>query len=84
MPVEIIKVAFKPVNFFDKNPALDVPPSKFPYRQNEMHGELERVLISVILNRHPGIQQEYPRLRTASPGHAGGNGRQLLRRVQDE
>lgn len=28
MPVEIIKVAFKPVNFFDKNPALDVPPSK--------------------------------------------------------
>jgi primary-amine oxidase len=27
MPVEIIKVALKPVNFFDKNPALDVPPS---------------------------------------------------------
>ncbi|KAL8676352.1 MAG: hypothetical protein Q9186_007127 [Xanthomendoza sp. 1 TL-2023] len=28
MPCEIIEVAFKPVNFFDKNPALDVPPSK--------------------------------------------------------
>lgn len=27
MPAEIIKVALKPVNFFDKNPALDVPPS---------------------------------------------------------
>ncbi|KAL8840584.1 MAG: hypothetical protein Q9170_001270 [Blastenia crenularia] len=27
MPCEIIHVAFKPVNFFDKNPALDVPPS---------------------------------------------------------
>ncbi|CAK1367288.1 unnamed protein product [Cercospora beticola] len=27
MPCEVIKVAFKPVNFFDKNPALDVPPS---------------------------------------------------------
>lgn len=27
MPVEIIKVSLKPVNFFDKNPALDVPPS---------------------------------------------------------
>ena len=27
MPCETIKVAFKPVNFFDKNPALDVPPS---------------------------------------------------------
>lgn len=28
MPVEIIKVAFKPVNFFERNPALDVPPSE--------------------------------------------------------
>ncbi|KAL9602959.1 MAG: hypothetical protein Q9219_001484 [cf. Caloplaca sp. 3 TL-2023] len=27
MPCEIIHVAFKPVNFFAKNPALDVPPS---------------------------------------------------------
>lgn len=27
MPCEIIKVAFKPVNFFERNPALDVPPS---------------------------------------------------------
>ncbi|QSZ31343.1 hypothetical protein DSL72_000906 [Monilinia vaccinii-corymbosi] len=28
MPVEIIKVALRPVNFFTKNPALDVPPSE--------------------------------------------------------
>ncbi|KAK7700571.1 hypothetical protein SLS57_012052 [Botryosphaeria dothidea] len=28
MPVEILKVALKPVNFFDRNPALDVPPSE--------------------------------------------------------
>ncbi|TVY23656.1 Copper amine oxidase [Lachnellula hyalina] len=28
MPCEIIKVHLKPVNFFDKNPALDVPPSE--------------------------------------------------------
>ncbi|KAH8665733.1 copper amine oxidase [Tricladium varicosporioides] len=27
MPCEILKVHLKPVNFFDKNPALDVPPS---------------------------------------------------------
>ena len=27
MPCEILKVAFKPVNFFDRNPAIDVPPS---------------------------------------------------------
>ena len=28
MPVEILKVALKPVNFFEKNPALDVPQSE--------------------------------------------------------
>ncbi|CAL8577847.1 hypothetical protein XPA_003660 [Xanthoria parietina] len=27
MPCEIISVAFKPVDFFERNPALDVPPS---------------------------------------------------------
>ncbi|KAK6330431.1 hypothetical protein TWF696_003527 [Orbilia brochopaga] len=27
MPVETVKVHMKPVNFFDKNPALDLPPS---------------------------------------------------------
>ncbi len=27
MPVETLKVMFRPVNFFDRNPALDVPPS---------------------------------------------------------
>lgn len=28
MPCEILKVAFKPVNFFDRNPAADVPMSQ--------------------------------------------------------
>jgi primary-amine oxidase len=28
MPCEILKIHLKPVNFFDKNPALDVPPSE--------------------------------------------------------
>ncbi|KAF1983494.1 hypothetical protein K402DRAFT_338133 [Aulographum hederae CBS 113979] len=27
MPCEVLKVGFKPVNFFERNPALDVPPS---------------------------------------------------------
>jgi primary-amine oxidase len=27
MPVETLKVVFRPVNFFDRNPAIDVPPS---------------------------------------------------------
>lgn len=28
MPMEMLKVTMRPVNFFDRNPALDVPPSK--------------------------------------------------------
>lgn len=28
MPYEILKVSLKPVNFFTKNPALDILPSK--------------------------------------------------------
>lgn len=28
MPVETMRVTFRPVNFFDRNPALDVPPSE--------------------------------------------------------
>lgn len=27
MPVEVLKVMFRPVNFFERNPAIDVPPS---------------------------------------------------------
>lgn len=28
MPMEMLKVTLRPVNFFDRNPALDVPPSR--------------------------------------------------------
>lgn len=34
MPCEILKVSFKPVNFFDKNPGLDVPPSTQQFNQS--------------------------------------------------
>lgn len=34
MPCEIIKVFMKPVNFFDKNPALDVPPSQQDFNKS--------------------------------------------------
>ncbi|KAF2101556.1 hypothetical protein NA57DRAFT_34414 [Rhizodiscina lignyota] len=34
MPCEILKVSFKPVNFFDKNPALDVPPSEQSFNKS--------------------------------------------------
>ena len=40
MPCEIIKVQLKPVNFFDKNPALDVPPSSQDFnRSTDISGQ---------------------------------------------
>ncbi|KAM3413903.1 Amine oxidase [Cercospora zeina] len=39
MPCEVIKVAFKPVNFFDKNPALDVPPSTQDFNNSVLLSE---------------------------------------------
>jgi len=39
MPCEQIKVAFKPVNFFDKNPALDVPPSTQGFNKSTLVSE---------------------------------------------
>ena len=34
MPCETIRVHFKPVNFFDKNPAIDVPPSSQEFNRS--------------------------------------------------
>ncbi|KAK4994420.1 hypothetical protein LTR28_000887, partial [Elasticomyces elasticus] len=42
MPCEIIKVTMKPVNFFDRNPALDVPPSTQSFNQSTLVGEAHR------------------------------------------
>ena len=36
MPCEILKVSLKPLNFFDKNPALDVPPSEQKVNQSTL------------------------------------------------
>ncbi|KAL2063837.1 hypothetical protein VTL71DRAFT_4331 [Oculimacula yallundae] len=36
MPCEVLKVAFKPVNFFEKNPALDVPQSIQKVNKSEL------------------------------------------------
>ncbi|EXJ83065.1 primary-amine oxidase [Capronia coronata CBS 617.96] len=41
MPVEIIRVAFKPANFFTKNPAIDVPPSTQNFNQSRLAQSLE-------------------------------------------
>ncbi|KXT04105.1 hypothetical protein AC578_4891 [Pseudocercospora eumusae] len=43
MPCENIKVAFKPVNFFDKNPALDVPPSNQEFNKSVLLNEPQQV-----------------------------------------
>jgi primary-amine oxidase len=39
MPCETIKVSFKPVNFFDKNPSLDVPPSEQVFNKSTLEAE---------------------------------------------
>ncbi|KAK4545123.1 hypothetical protein LTR36_003674 [Oleoguttula mirabilis] len=39
MPCEIIKVSLKPVNFFDKNPALDVAPSTQEFNRSTLVSE---------------------------------------------
>ena len=36
MPCEILKVSFKPVNFFSKNPAIDVPPSTQDFNKSTL------------------------------------------------
>lgn len=42
MPCEVIKVALKPVNFFEKNPALDVPPSTQDFNKSVLLGNEEK------------------------------------------
>ena len=39
MPCEIIKVSLKPANFFERNPALDVPPSSQEFNKSELVSE---------------------------------------------
>lgn len=39
MPCEILKIHMKPVNFFDKNPALDVPPSTQEFNKSTLASE---------------------------------------------
>lgn len=42
MPCEVVSVALKPVNFFDKNPALDVPPSEQSFNRSVLVSEGHR------------------------------------------
>ena len=39
MPCEITRVSFKPANFFDRNPALDVPPSSQEFNRSTLLSE---------------------------------------------
>ncbi|KAK5143383.1 hypothetical protein LTR04_001910 [Oleoguttula sp. CCFEE 6159] len=41
MPCEIIKVALKPVNFFHRNPAIDVPPSSQDSNRSVLLGDAQ-------------------------------------------
>ena len=39
MPCEVLKVMLKPVNFFDRNPAMDVPPSEQIFNKSTLLSE---------------------------------------------
>lgn len=39
MPSEVIKVSFKPANFFERNPAIDVPPSSQAFNKSVLLSE---------------------------------------------
>ncbi|KAI1566616.1 TynA Cu2+-containing amine oxidase, partial [Pyrenophora tritici-repentis] len=39
MPCEVLSIHLKPVNFFDKNPALDVPPSEQAFNKSNLLSE---------------------------------------------
>jgi primary-amine oxidase len=47
MPCEILKVALKPVNFFDKNPALDIPPSEQSFNKSKLLSEVHQQEVGV-------------------------------------
>lgn len=52
MPCETIKVSLKPVNFFEKNPALDVPPSNQEFNRSTLltngHGKIRPLQPAVV------------------------------------
>ncbi|KZF21758.1 hypothetical protein L228DRAFT_221769 [Xylona heveae TC161] len=48
MPCEILKVHLKPVNFFTKNPALDVPPSVQSFNKSDLLSEAHHQATSTL------------------------------------
>ena len=50
MPVETLRVTLKPVNFFEGNPALDVPPSEQAFNRSvQVEAQAEKHL-------QPGVE----------------------------
>ncbi len=48
MPCETLRVSFKPVNFFSKNPAIDVPPSTQEFNKSTMVAATEKRTVDVV------------------------------------
>lgn len=70
MPCEILKVSFKPVNFFTKNPAIDVPPSEQRFNNSTLlsggqsQGE----------HHQPMVEGRVGEPATVTNGHSNRNG----------
>lgn len=70
MPCEIIKVALKPVNFFDKNPAIDVPPSEQNFNKSVLANEAGQSQN----HRQGTLEATVDGNAVVSDGHTNGNG----------
>ncbi|KAH6643583.1 copper amine oxidase [Boeremia exigua] len=52
MPCEVLKIHFKPVNFFDKNPAIDVPPSEQVFNKSSLlSGQHAQPVVEAVVGR---------------------------------
>lgn len=47
MPCEVLKVSFKPVNFFTRNPAIDVPPSTQEFNKSTLLASAHQQSVTV-------------------------------------
>ncbi|TKA58158.1 hypothetical protein B0A55_12175 [Friedmanniomyces simplex] len=83
MPCEIIKVALKPVNFFDKNPAIDVPPSTQEFNKSTLISEAHKKIHS----RQAGFSEKAGPVASTSQGEkhrVALAGRPAMATIQDD
>ncbi|KAF2227924.1 copper amine oxidase [Elsinoe ampelina] len=75
MPSEIIRVMLKPVNFFEKNPGIDVPPSTQEFNKSTLLSEQHRQPATVgTVDGDGGVCCSNGNGTNGANGNANGNG----------